>query len=250
VPRLSAVLITKNEASNLPRCLDSLRGVADEIIVVDSGSTDETIEIARRFTDRILTQDWLGYGRQKQFAVEQATADWVFSIDADEEVSPELAAELQQLDDGVAGYYIPRRVRYLGKWLSHGVWNPDLILRVFRRDRGRFTTDRVHESVRVDGPTRRLHGVLRHYSYRDLAHHAQKMNEMSSLAAQQMAERGRRAGWMQLTVAPAWEFARGYLFKRGFADGVPGLVAAAMHAHYVFLKYAKLREHGRSRGEA
>ena len=246
VPRLSAVVITKNEAANLPRCLESVRGVADEIVVVDSGSTDETEAIARRFTDRVLTQAWLGYGPQKQFAVEQATSPWVFSIDADEEVSPELAAELSDLDDRVAGYFVPRRVRYMGRWLEHGVWNPDFVLRAFRRDRGRFTRDRVHESVRVEGPTRRLHGVLRHYSFRDLAHHVQKMNEMTSLAAEQMAERGRSAGWAHLSLVPAWEFVRAYLLKRGFADGLPGLAVAALHAHYVFLKHAKLHERERT----
>ena len=151
------------------------------------------------------------------------------------------AASLSELD--------AVRVRYLGRWLRYGAWNPDWVLRLFRRDAGHFTPDRVHERVQVSGPTGHMRGVLRHYSFRDLAHHAQKMNEMSSLAAAQMAERGRRASWAQMTLLPGWEFLRAYVLKRGFLDGAPGLVAAKMHAQYVFAKYAKLREQSGAGGQ-
>jgi glycosyltransferase involved in cell wall biosynthesis len=247
-PAIAAVVITRNEEANLPRCLESVRPWASEIVVVDSGSTDRTREIARRYTDRVLVQEWLGYGPQKQFAVEQARAPWVFSIDADEEATPELAREIQGLDFAAAGYYVPRQVHYLGRWIRHGVWNPDLVLRLFRRERGRFTRDRVHESVVVEGPTARLSGPLRHYSFRDVAHHLEKLDEMTTLAALQMHERGRSVGFLRLLLQPGWEFARSYLLRQGFRDGVPGLVVAKLHAYHCFLKYAKLWELGRKRG--
>ncbi len=248
MPAISAVVITRNEEANLARCLASVRSLASEIVVVDSESTDRTREIAAGYTDRVIVQRWLGYGPQKQFAVEQARSPWIFSIDADEEVSPELAEEVRQLDFAADGYFVPRRTRYLGRWIRHGIWNPDWVLRLFRKDRGRFTPDRVHESVVVEGGTERLRGILAHYSFRDVAHHLQKMNEMTSLAARQMHERGRATGALQLALLPSWEFARAYLLRGGFRDGVPGLVVSVLHAHYTFSKYAKLWELRRSPG--
>jgi glycosyltransferase involved in cell wall biosynthesis len=239
---ITTVVITHNEESNLERCLASVRAISSEIVVVDSGSTDRTREIAARHTDRVVVQEWLGYGPQKQFALEQARSPWVLSIDADEEVSPGLQEEILRLDFAREGYYVPRRVWYMGRWIRHGAWQPDLLLRLFRRDRARFTPDRVHESVQLEGTAGRLHGALHHYPYRDVAHHLQKMNEMTSLAAEAMFDRGRRAGWTRLVFQPAWEFARSYVLKGGFLDGPPGLVVAALHAQYSLLKYAKLRE--------
>ena len=240
--RIATIVITRDEESNLERCLASVRDFSSEIVVVDSGSTDRTREIAARHTDRVLVQEWLGYGPQKQFALEQARCPWVFSIDADEEASPALREEIARLDFAREGYYLPRRVWYMGRWIRHGAWQPDLLLRLFRRDRARFTADRVHESVRLEGAAGRLHGALHHYPYRDLAHHAAKLNEMTTLAAEAMFERGRRAGWARLALQPPWEFARSYVLRGGFLDGPPGLVIAALHAHYSLLKYAKLRE--------
>jgi glycosyltransferase involved in cell wall biosynthesis len=239
---ISTVVITRNEERNLPRCLASVRSFSQEIVVVDSGSTDGTLDVASRAGARVIPQEWLGYGRQKQFALEQARSPWVFSIDADEEVSPELAAEIGRLDFSADGYFIGRRVWYLGRWIRHGTWNPDWVLRLFRKDRARFTPERVHESVELTGRAARLRWPLYHYSYRDVAHHLAKINEMTSLSAAQMAERGRHADWIKLTLSPSWEFFRCYVLRRGFLDGSAGLVVAKLHAYYTFLKFAKLRE--------
>lgn len=244
MPSISTICISHNEEANIERCLRSVASFSDEIILVDSFSTDRTVELARPLATSVISQEWLGYGRQKQFALEQCSGDWVFSIDADEEVSPELTEEIRSLDYSHDGYWMPRPVWYLGRWIRHSGWYPGYILRLFRRDRGRFTDDRIHEYVRVEGRTRRLRGDLYHYSYRDVAHHVEKMNEFTSLAAQQMFERGRRAHLWQLTATPGLEFLKVYLLKRGFMDGFAGLVISTLHSYYVFLKYAKLWEHG------
>ena len=239
---ISTVVITLNEEANLARCLESARSISREILVIDSGSTDRTREIAAHYTDRVLVHAWQGYGAQKQFALDQARCAWVLSIDADEELSPELQDEIARLDDGGDGYLLPRRVWYMGRWILHGVWYPDPVLRLFRAGRGRFTNDPVHESVQLAGHARRLRGSLRHYPYRDLAHHLAKLNAMTTLAADEMFERGRRTSWVRLALQPPWEFIRSYVVRGGWLDGVPGLVVAALHAHYAFMKYVKLRE--------
>ena len=239
---ISTIVITKNEAHNLPRCLASVRSFSHEVVVVDSGSTDGTLAAASAAGARVIPQEWLGYGRQKQFALEQARSPWVFSIDADEEVSAELAAEIARLDFAADGYFVARRVWYLGRWIRHGAWNPDFVMRLFRRDRARFTPERVHERVDLTGRAGTLRWPLYHYSYRDVAHHLAKINEMSTLSAEHMAERGKHASWAKLTLSPGWEFFRSYVWQRGFQDGAPGLVVAKLHAYYHFLKYAKLRE--------
>ena len=248
--QISVIVITHNEEANLARCLDSVKSFAAEIVVVDSASADGTRAIAARFTDRVLIEPWRGYGPQKQFALEQARGPWVFSIDADEEVSPELAREIMALDGSGDGYLVPRVVWYLDRWIRHGVWYPDRVLRLFRRDRARFTLDSVHERVVLQGGAGCLEGALRHYSYRDIAHHVAKLNERASLAASQMAERGQRAGWVRLGLQPGWEFLRAYLLERGFLDGKAGFIVAALHSQYTFLKYARLHEQSVRRGKA
>jgi len=239
---ISAVVITRNEERNIGRCLESVLPIAREIVVVDSGSTDRTREIASRYTERVLTRGWLGFGAQKQFAADQARCPWVLSIDADEEVSPELGEEIAQLDLARDGYFLNRQVWYLDRWILHGAWYPDPVLRLFRRDRARFTPDPIHERVQLSGSAGHLRGALYHYSYRDLAHHLAKMNERTSLAADWMYQRGRHASWARLAVEPGWKFFRSYVLQSGYRDGVSGLVASAIHAQYTLLKYAKLRE--------
>ena len=245
---ISVIVITCNEEANLARCLDSVKPFASEIVVVDSGSSDGTRAVAARFTDRVLEEPWRGYGPQKQFALEQARCPWVFSIDADEQVSPELAREIAGLGGNAEGYLVPRVVWYMNRWIRHGVWHPDPVLRLFRRERARFTPDAVHERVVVNGRVERLRGELRHYSYRDIAHHVAKLNGMASLAARQMAERGQRAGWARIGLQPGWEFLRAYVLRGGFLEGTAGFVVAALHAQYTFLKYARLREESLRRG--
>ena len=210
--------------------------------MVDSGSADATAEVATRLGARVLHHPWQGYGPQKQFAVGQATHDWVFSIDADEEASPALAAEIAALDLSCDAYAVPRLVNYLGRWIRHGIWYPGYVTRLFRRDRGSFSDDAIHESVHVVGRTGRLKGDLHHYSYRDVHHHLEKMNEFTTLSAQKMFAASRRAGALRLALQPPFEFLRAYLARGGILDGYPGLVVALFHGYYVFLKYAKLRE--------
>lgn len=239
---ISVVVITRNEEANLERCLLSVREIAGEIVVVDSGSTDGTIALAARLADRVIAQPWLGFGPQKQFAVEQARHPWILSLDADESLSPALAREIADLSFDRDGYELPRRVWYLGRWILHGTWYPDPVLRLFHRERGRFSPDQVHESVELAGTVGRLRASLDHYPYRDLAHHHEKIQALSALAAGAMFAQGRRAHWAHLALRPAWEFFRSYVVRRGFLDGAPGLIAAGMHAHYNFLKQAKLWE--------
>ena len=217
-----------------------MRPVARELVVVDSGSTDRTLEIARALADRVIEQPWLGFGPQKQFAVEQAGSEWVLSLDADEALSPELVQEISALDFSKDGYELPRRSWYLGRWITHGTWGPDPVLRLFRRDRGRFSPDLVHETVLLDGTRDRLTGALDHWPYRDLSHHHAKIDALSTLAAERMFAEGRRASWGSLALKPGFEFRRSYVLRAGFLDGTPGLIAAGMHAHYNFLKQAKL----------
>ena len=244
MPRISTTVISYNEESNIERCLQSVAPFSDEMIVVDSGSTDRTVEIARECGARVIANEWPGYGKQKQFALEQTTCEWVFSIDADEAVSPELCREIQELDFAHAGYEMPRPVWYLNRWIKHGVWYPGYILRLFRRDAGRFSQDRVHESVDITGSVGRLKNDLLHYSFRDIDHHLEKMNEFTTLAATQMFEEGRRAGVHHIVFTPFLEFLKVYFSKRGFLDGVPGFVIAFFHSVYVFEKYSKLYELG------
>ena len=241
---VTATVITFNEAANIQAALESLSW-ADEIIVVDSESTDDTVAIARRFTDHVIVRPWPGYIAQKNFAAEQARHDWIFSLDADERVTPELAAEIGTLlagAPGAAGYRVPRVTFHLGRWMRSTDWYPDYQLRLYDRRRGRWSGRHVHESVKADGPVRDLRGELQHYAYRDLAHHFQTIDRYTTLAARQMFEDGRRAGFFDLMIHPPAAFVRNYILRGGFKDGVPGLIVSAMNARYVGLKFAKLWE--------
>jgi len=243
VTRVTATVITFNEAANIEAALVSL-GFADEIVVVDSESTDDTVAIARRFTDKVWVRPWPGYIAQKNFAAAQASHDWILSLDADERVSPPLADEIRGLpaEDAVAGYRIPRVTFHLGRWLRSTDWYPDYQLRLYDRRRARWSGRHVHESVTADGPVGRLGGEILHYAYRDLSHHLLTMDRYTTLAARQMFEDGRRAGWWDLALHPPAAFLRNYVLRGGFRDGVPGLIVSAMNARYVGLKLAKLWE--------
>jgi glycosyltransferase involved in cell wall biosynthesis len=241
---VTATVISFNEAANIQAALESLSW-ADEIIVVDSESTDDTVAIARQFTDRVIVRPWPGYIAQKNFAAEQASHDWIFSLDADERVTPELAAEIKAIvtrGPSAAGYRVPRVTFHLGRWLRSTDWYPDYQLRLYDRRRARWTGRYVHESVKADGPVEDLRGELQHYAYRDLAHHFQTMDKYTTLAARQMFEDGRRAGFFDLLVHPPAAFFRNYVLRGGFRDGIPGLIVSAMNARYVGLKFAKLWE--------
>jgi glycosyltransferase involved in cell wall biosynthesis len=244
VPKVSVTVITRNEAATLAAALDSVSW-ADEIVVVDSESTDDTVGIAQRFTSRVLVRPWPGYAAQKNYAATQASHDWILSIDADERVSTPLADELQELlsrEPAHAGYRIPRVTFHLGRWLRSTDWYPDFQLRLYDRRRARWKGRLVHESVSADGEVGVLRGELLHYAYRDLSHHLQTMDRYTTLAARQMHEDGRRAGWLDVLVRPRLVFFRNYVLRGGFRDGMPGLIVSAMNAQYVGLKFAKLWE--------
>jgi len=220
--KISAIVITLNEEQNIADALRSL-GWADEIIVVDSESTDRTVEIARKFTERIIVRAWPGYSAQKNFAAEQARFDWVFSLDADERVSDELARAIQQLkqtdEPTAAGFEMPRLAYYLGRWIKHSGWYPDYKLRLYDRRRGRWRGDYVHEGIDPDGKVERLKGDLLHYTVRDASDHHLRIDRYTTLAARQSHAQGKRASVGAIMVAPLATFIRSYVFKRGFLDG-------------------------------
>lgn len=243
--RLSATLITLDEERNLARALETL-DCADEIVVVDARSTDRTRDIAARYGARVIEHVWPGFAAQKNFAAEQAANDWILSIDADEALSEQLSAEILRVKkEGprAAGYRMPRRAQYLGRWIRHSGWYPDYKLRLYDRRRGRWTGDYVHESVRVDGPVEILHGDLLHYTCDSLGEHLRTLDRYTTLAAQELRVQGRRAGLARLLLAPPATFVKTYLLQQGFRDGYHGAVISAMAAWYVFLKWAKTREH-------
>lgn len=242
---LTATLITRNEEHNLPRALASLR-VADEIVVVDAGSTDRTVEIARQHGARVLTHPWTSFAEQKNFAAAQASHNWILNLDADEVLSPELEVEIwewkRQAPQAVA-YRMPRKAHYLGRWILHSGWYPDRKVRLYRRDRARFVGP-LHESVQVDGSVAELRGEILHYTCDSLADHVAKVNFFTTLAARQLHARSPNAGshnWLPgLLVAPPLTFLRTYLVQQAFRDGYRGFLIAVMAGFYVFLKYAKL----------
>ena len=247
--KISATIISFNEEANIRDACESLAW-ADEIVVVDSRSTDQTREIAEACGARVIEKDWPGFAAQKQFAAEQATHDWVFSLDADERVSEELKASiaaLRKLDEaGLAdGYRIPRRSYYQGRWIKGGGWYPDWQLRLFRKSRGHWDPRHIHESVKIDsaGRTEKLTGDILHFSVRDAAHHHRMMGERyAPLAAQQMFEEGRRTSPLKLATAAPAAFVRSYFLKAGFRDGLAGLSIASFAAHHAFLKHLMLWE--------
>lgn len=239
--KISAAIITLNEQRNIARAIESLR-CCDEIVVVDSGSTDRTCEIAANLGARVLEAQWRGYAGQKNYATDQCTHDWVLSIDADESLSEALEAEIWQLkkcSPRADAYTMPRLAQYLGRWILHGGWYPDRKVRLFDRRKARWVGDYVHESVVVTGKVEDLGGNLLHFTCDSLTEHLKSMDRYTTLAAQQWVSSGRRVRWRHLVMNPPWTFINTYFLKRGFQDGFEGLAIAYMAAMYNFLKYAK-----------
>ena len=251
--KITATVITLNEEHNIAAALESL-SCAGEIIVVDSESTDRTVEIARRFTDRVFVRPWPGYSAQKNFAAAQASNNWILSLDADERVSEELAREIEQLKGGggdpqAACFEMPRLTFYLGRWIKHSGWYPDYKLRLYNRDQARWRGEFVHESLEADGKVERLSGNILHYTVRDASEHHLRMDRYTTLAAQQAFAQGRRASVGSILFSPPAAFLRSYFFKLGFLDGIQGLAIARFAAHYEFLKNLKLWEMRRTRND-
>ncbi len=242
---VTGMVICLNEADRIGRCLESL-AFCDEIVVVDSGSTDGTREIARRYTQTVIEQPFLGYVKQKNFALDHAKNDWVVCIDADEALSPELAANiagaLARNDGRIAGYELDRVTYYLGVWHDRGEWYPDWQLRVFRRSRGRFGGLDPHDHVELDGPVERLSGRLLHWNYRDLSDHVQTMDRFSARMARSLADSGVRFRLRDIVLRPPARFLKSYFLQQGFRRGLPGFIVSIAGAYYVFMKYAKLWE--------
>ena len=240
---MSLCVITRDAAGQLAECLASAP-FAGEIVVIDSGSSDDTVEIARRCGATVVVQPWLGFGPQKNFAVARATHDWVLCLDADERITPELGASIRTAlatTPEAAAFAVARRNRFLGRWLRHGEGYPDWIVRIFDRRRARWTDDPVHENVAVEGPVARLSGDLLHASAESLDAYVAKQNRYTTLQAASMRARGERAGTLRLVASPLARFLRFYVVRLGFLDGVPGFVHIAIGCFGSFLKYAKLR---------
>ena len=250
---ISAFIVCKNEATSIERCLASLAW-CDEIVVVDSGSTDATLEICAKHNCRIAHREWTGYVEQKSHALSLCTQPWILNLDADEEVSPELRDEIQAIlasDAGgrvkEGGFELLRVVFYLGRWWRKGGWHPERRLRLARRERVTWHGEEPHEHARVQGAVGRMKGELRHYTYRDIADHVARLNAHSSAAARALHKKGRRAGLADFFLKPKARFFKFYLLRRGYREGLPGLLVAFMEAFYVYLKYLKLWELGRGR---
>jgi len=244
VPQLSCTLVCQNEETNIAHCLETVAW-CDEIVVVDGGSTDRTVEVARRFTERVILNPWPGYRAQKQFALDAARGEWVLNLDADERMTPELAAEIRSAvaaaPPHVSGFAVPRLVCYLGRWWYHGGWYPRRILRVVRREAARWGGTDPHERAEVRGRVAALRWPILHYTYGDISDHLRSVNKLTTVAADQPGV-PRDVGFLRLAVEPLWRFVRAYVVRGGFLDGLPGLFVAATGAFYVFLRWAKVCE--------
>ncbi|NTV50599.1 MAG: glycosyltransferase family 2 protein [Geobacteraceae bacterium] len=242
--KISVTVRTYNEEQNLRECLESVRW-ADEIIVVDSCSSDRTADIAREFTDKVIVRPWAGHIATSQFVTDQAQNLWVFSIDADERVTPELRDEILALDLDTTihdAFEVPRLHWFMQRWIRHSAWYPDRKPRLFRTDRCHWGGYAPHDSVQVSGSLGRLHGNLLHFIYRDLAHFAATKNSYSTLTAIDHNRNGRKATLLHVTLRPLHAFMSRYFIRLGFLDGLAGFTICVMEAHCVFMKYLKLYE--------
>ncbi len=247
-PGVSGVVICLNEEETIERCLESLAW-CDEIVVVDSGSTDRTRELAQRFTPNLISQEFLGYVKQKNFALDQAENDWVVCLDADEALSPELQHEIEAAigaEGPDVGFKLDRVTHFLGIWHDRGEWYPDPQLRVFRRSQGRWIGLDPHDRVEVQGSVGSLPGRLLHWNYRHLSDHVQTIDRFTAHLARGMHEQGKRFHLWDLVLRPIGRFLKGYFLRQGFRKGLPGFLVSASTAYYVFMKYAKLWEIERS----
>ena len=249
--KISFCIITLNEESNLARCLASCADLADELVVLDSGSTDSTEQIALQFGARWETQPWLGYVAQKNKLLDLAQHHWVFSIDADEELSPRLREEIRRIkadapDESVSGFSMPRCVFYQSRWIRHGNWYPDRLTRLFQKNRARFAGGKVHERLELKGKTVRLRGDIHHYSFKDAADHWARCQKYARLWAETRHDEGKRAGLLKPYTRAIARWLRGYFIKAGFLDGPCGLHIANVCAREVYLKYTELRKLSRN----
>ncbi|MDH7511353.1 MAG: glycosyltransferase family 2 protein [Clostridiales bacterium] len=242
---ISAVIITYNEETRLEGALKSLQGIVSEIVVVDCHSSDGTVKLARKYADKVFERTWTNFADQKNFANSKACFPWIFSLDADERVSPELRQELLELKEKgpeCSGFSIPRQVYYLGRWVRHSGWYPDRKIRLFRKDKARWEGEYVHEKLVVDGKIEKLKSPIHHFTYRNIAEHLARINKFSDLGAQKLYAQKKKCRWYHLVWLPFFRFVRAYVLRRGFLDGFAGLVISVLTGYAVFVRYAKLRE--------
>jgi glycosyltransferase involved in cell wall biosynthesis len=243
--KISATIITFNEESHIHRCLKSVQGLADEIIVVDSGSQDKTREIAEAYGAKVFSRRWTNYADQKNFASAQASYSWILSLDADECLSETLyreIAELKSRDKLVEAYEFPRLTYYLGRWIHHSGWYPDYKVRLYLKEKARWEGPFVHEALNVNGRISRIEADLLHHTCDSVAAHARRLDRYTSLAAQDLWSRGKRTRLSNLLGSPFAAFLKCYFVKAGFRDGIHGCLIAVFASYYTFLKYAKLWE--------
>lgn len=245
--RLSVAIITKDEEENIRDCLESVRW-ADEIVIVDSFSQDATVQIAKEYTSLVFQEEWQGYARQKQSAINKTTGDRVLSIDADERVTPELRDEIHQVSQDsnpCQGYFIPRKNYFCGRWIRHCGWYPDHTLRLFQKGTETIKDRHVHEAIEVSRETGYLKHPLEHYTYKNIEDYVRRMDRYSTLGAKDLYASNKRAGWSDITLRPLYTFFYMYFIRRGFLEGSYGLVLSGLYAAYTFSKYLKLKElHG------
>jgi glycosyltransferase involved in cell wall biosynthesis len=242
---VTVITITLDEEHNIAECLESVRW-ADQIVVVDSGSKDRTVDLAKRFTHDVFSIEWEGYGHARNIALDHASGDWIFWLDADERVPVALGKEIRELvhrdEPGYSGYEVARRAYFLGKWIKHCGWYPSRVVRLFRKGRGRFNETRVHERLELEGNIGRLQHDLLHYTDLSLQQYLSKFNKYTSLAAEEMAANGKKFRLWDLLTRPPFIFMKMYFLRLGLLDGIHGFILSVLSSAYVFSKYAKLWE--------
>ncbi|MCG6553367.1 MAG: glycosyltransferase family 2 protein [Candidatus Magnetominusculus sp. LBB02] len=236
---VSVVIVAKNEQDKIEAALASCV-CASEIVVIDAESEDRTVEICKKYTDKVYIKPWQGFAAQKQMAADMAAGPWIFILDADERFTPELAEEIAALisDTTLDGFYVPRKNFFLGRWIKHGGWRPDYTLRLFKKDKGRLEPRHVHEKVVVDGRTGYLINPIEHYTYGNISQFITKMDNYSTLSAEEKASK--RAGIISFTVRPLAAFIKMYFLRLGFLDGIHGFILAVLYGCYTFVKYVKI----------
>lgn len=250
----SAVIITLNEEKNLDRCLRSVTGIVDEIVVVDSGSTDNTLEIAKRYNAKIITEPFRGYVEQKNFADAQASHDWILSVDADEALSPELDTAIRQVKgkEKFDAYEVKRLTNYCGKWIRHCGWYPDKKIRLFNRKKGQWVGEQIHELWQPSNPAAAigsLNADLLHYSYYTLSDHLKQIEKFTEIMARRDVENGETSSLIKAIASSKWKFIQSYIFKAGFLDGLPGFQVSLLSAFASYIKYSKIRQYHQFRKE-
>ena len=243
--RISATVITFNEEKNIKQLITNLNGLVEEILIVDSFSTDKTVEIAKTMGARVIQNKWVDYANQKQFALKKASHEYILTLDADERISPELTKSIKEIKNTKNpsdGYLIPRKAYYMGKWIKHSGWSPNLKIRFFKRDRAPWEGDFVHEHLAFKGSCKVLHGDVLHYPYKNIYQHIEKTNTYAYLSAKKLLKNGKRFNILRLLLSPPFRIIRHFFLKLGFLDGFRGLVIAVLSSYYVFLKFLYLWE--------